>query len=92
MPEHVHLLITPQNAALEKVAGLIKGGFSHRLGSKFPVWQKGFTDRRVRDRKEFLDCRKYIHDNPVEKHLCEHSNEYKWSSAWAGWKTELAQQ
>ena len=92
MPEHVHLLITPQNASLEKVVGLIKGEFSHRLGLKFPVWQKGFTDRRVCDRKEFLDCRKYIHDNPVENRLCEHPQEYKWSSAWSVWKTERVSQ
>ncbi|MHB1022955.1 MAG: hypothetical protein ACYC46_14020 [Acidobacteriaceae bacterium] len=33
--------------------GLIKGGFSHRIGSKSPVWQRGFTDHRIRNREEF---------------------------------------
>ena len=49
MPEHIHLLLTPQNTTLERAVGLIKGGFSHQIGSKFPVWQKGFTDRRARN-------------------------------------------
>ena len=56
MPDHVHLLLTPQNTSLERVVQLIKGGFSRRLGSRFPVWQKGYSDRRVRDRAEFEQC------------------------------------
>jgi putative transposase len=83
MPEHVHLLITPQNTTLERAVQLIKGGFSRKLGSKLPVWQKGFTDRRARSREEFLAIRKYIHENPVEERLCERSQEYRWSSAYA---------
>ena len=42
MPDHVHLVLTPQSLSIERVVGFIKGGFSHRLGSKFPVWQRGF--------------------------------------------------
>ena len=84
MPEHVHLLLTPQNVTLERAVGLIKGGFSHQLHSKFPVWQRGFTDRRTRDREEFLAFRTYIRGNPVEARLCERAQDYKWSSAWAG--------
>jgi REP element-mobilizing transposase RayT len=36
MPDHVHLLLTPQSLSIERVVGFIKGGFSHRLGSRFP--------------------------------------------------------
>ena len=32
MPDHIHLLLTPQGAPIERVVGLIKGGFSHRVG------------------------------------------------------------
>jgi len=82
MPEHVHLLLTPQNATLEKVVGLIKGGFSHRLHGKSPVWQRGFTDRRARNREEFFAFRKYIRENPVRARYCAAPEMYKWSSAW----------
>jgi putative transposase len=84
MPEHVHLLLTPQDITLERAIQLIKGGFSHRLESKFPVWQRGFTDRRARNREEFLAARRYIHMNPVEERMCENAEDYKWSSAWKG--------
>ena len=85
MRDHVHLLLTPQNTTLERAVQLIKGGFSHRLGSKFPVWQRGFSDRRVRDRAEFDHCVAYIHDNPVKRGYCVSAEEYRWSSAWSGY-------
>ena len=84
MPDHVHLLITPQGITIERAVGLIKGGFSHRLGSKMPVWQRGFTDSRMKDRENFEARRRYIHDNPVRAHLVERAEEYAYSSAWGG--------
>jgi putative transposase len=64
MPDHIHLLLTPQ-ATLERAIGVIKGGFSHRLASKLSVWQRGFTDHRVSDATDFNIRRNYIHQNPV---------------------------
>src|SRR6185437_7767764 len=81
MPDHLHLLLTPQNITLERAMQLIKGGFSHRLGSNFPVWQRGFTDHRVRDRADFEARRRYIHRNPVEAGLVQFAEDYAFSSA-----------
>lgn len=81
MPDHVHLLITPQGITLERAVGLIKGGFSHRMGSALPVWQRGFTDHRVRDREDFEVRRRYIRENPVLERLVEHAEDYSFSSA-----------
>ncbi|WP_353069329.1 transposase [Tunturibacter empetritectus] len=44
MPDHIHLLLTPQTISLERAVGLIKGGFSHRLSSSQPIWQRSFTE------------------------------------------------
>ena len=84
MPDHVHLLLTPVDVSLERAVGFIKGGFSHRLGSKFPVWQRGFTDRRMRDREEFEIRREYIHQNPVRARIVESAELYRFSSAYNG--------
>lgn len=81
MPDHIHLLLTPQVVTLERAVGLIKGGFSHRLASKLPVWQRGFTDHRIRDAEDFEIRRTYIHRNPVTAGLCETPEEYPFSSA-----------
>lgn len=82
MPDHVHLLLTPVDVSLERAIGFVKGGFSHRLASKFPVWQRGFTHRRMRDREEFEIRREYIHQNPVRAKLVESAELYPFSSAY----------
>ncbi len=82
MPDHIHLLLSPRGLALERVMAFIKGGFSHRLGSHFPVWQRGFTDHRVRDSGEFQMRRQYIHDNPVRAKIVELPTLYPYSSAY----------
>jgi putative transposase len=82
MPDHIHLLLSPQGLALERVMAFIKGGFSHRLRSKLPVWQRGYTDHRVRDGNEFQMRRHYIHDNPVRAKLAENPGLYPYSSAY----------
>jgi putative transposase len=82
MPDHVHLLLTPQDITVERVVGFVKGGFSHRLDSKMPVWQRGFTDHRIRDREDFEIRREYIHQNPVRARLVEHAESYAYSSAY----------
>jgi putative transposase len=82
MPDHIHLILTPQEITLERSIQLIKGGFSHRLGSKLPVWQRGFTDRRLRDADDFRTHITYLHHNPVRAHLCQLPQDYPYSSAW----------
>jgi putative transposase len=82
MPDHIHLLLTPQGITIERAVGLIKGGFSHRVGSKFPVWQRGFTDHRIRDRNEFGMRLNYIHQNPVRAGIVELCESYPYSSAY----------
>jgi putative transposase len=81
MPDHVHLLITPQGITIERAVGLIKGGFSHRVGSKFPVWQKSFSQRRMRDAEEFVIRRQYIHQNPLRARMVQSAEDYPFSSA-----------
>jgi len=89
MPDHVHLILTPQGITLERVMGLIKGGFSHRLASKFSVWQRGFTDHRSRDGEELTTRRTYLHQNPVRGGLVSAAELYPYSSAYAPAKGDL---
>jgi putative transposase len=80
MPDHVHLIVTPQSVTLERVMGLIKGGFSHRLASKLPVWQRGFTDHRILDGRELETRRSYLHMNRVRGNLAVAAEHYPYSS------------
>ena len=93
MPEHVHLLLTPaNNVTLEHAIQLIKGGYSHALGSilgrKREIWQRAFTDHRIRDGQDFRHHQNYIHQNPVERRLASHPSEYRYCSAYPGFKLD----
>jgi putative transposase len=83
MPDHVHLILTPQTITLERAIGFIKGGFSHSLASKLPVWQRGFTDHRIRDADDLETRRAYLHRNPVRARLAASAELYPYSSAYA---------
>jgi REP-associated tyrosine transposase len=95
MPEHFHALITP-TASLERAVQYIKGGFSHRakaeLGSNMEVWQKGFSDHRIRDAADYEQHVNYIHFNPVRAGLCSQPEEYDYSSAHSGFELDEAPQ
>jgi putative transposase len=93
MPDHVHLLITPSHdVTIERAVQLIKGAYSHALGAirgrKGEVWQRGFTDHRIRDSEDFAQHRNYIHQNPVRAHLALASSQYRYCSAFPGFKLD----
>jgi putative transposase len=93
MPEHVHLLLTPApGVTLERSIQFIKGGYSHALGveleRKGEVWQRGFTEHRIRDGEDFNAHRNYIHENPVKRGLVASASDYRYSSAFPGFKLD----
>ena len=92
MPEHIHLLITPSSSlTLERAMQFIKGGYSHAFGLAFragEVWQRGFTDHRIRDLEDFVHHRDYIHRNPVERKLVDQADDYRYCSAFSGFKLD----
>jgi putative transposase len=93
MPEHVHLLLTPApGVTLERSIQFIKGGYSHaltaELGRAGEVWQRGFTDHRIRDKNDFDNHRAYIHENPVRRGLVKLAENYRYCSAFPGSKLD----
>jgi putative transposase len=87
MPDHFHVLITPA-VTLERAIQLIKGGFSFRakkeLVSSMEIWQRGFSDHRIRDWEDFKIHVGYIFRNPVGRKLVERAMDYPYCSAFPG--------
>jgi putative transposase len=93
MPEHVHLLLTPAiDITIERAVQLIKGAYSHELGGiigrKREVWQRGFTDHRIRNEMDFFHHRNYIHQNPVKRRIVDDPCAYRYCSAFPGFKLD----
>ena len=87
MRDHFHLLITPQTS-LEKAVQFVKGGFSFRakkeLGSSLEVWQRGFSDHRIRDAEDYQIHVSYLLGNPMRKGYCTGIMDYPYSSRATG--------
>ena len=91
MPDHFHVLISPV-ASLERSVQFIKGGFSRRLTTELQchgeVWQRGFSDHRIRDAADYDLHRNYIWQNLVKAHLCLRAEDYPYSSRHAGFSVD----
>jgi len=93
MPDHVHLILAPgPTFALERAMQFIKGGYSHcfmkEMGSKMEIWERSFTNHRIRDSADYEGHREYIHFNPVRARLVELPQDYPYSSAHAGFRLD----
>ncbi len=82
MPDHFHALITPApDVSLEKAMQFIKGGFSFRLKSKLDVWMRSFNESQVMSQEKFVNCVRYIEENPVRRGLVSTPQAHPFSSA-----------
>jgi REP element-mobilizing transposase RayT len=84
MPNHVHLLVTP-NVAANQWLGPLKGFTAHQanrvLGRHAPFWQDESYDHLVRNEEEFQRIQRYIENNPVKAGLVGSPEFFPWSSA-----------
>jgi putative transposase len=77
MPDHFHALITPApDVSLEKAIQFIKGGFSFRLKSNHDVWERSFNESQISSEEKFINCVRYIEENPVRRGLASTPQEY----------------
>ncbi|HEY4382366.1 MAG TPA: transposase [Acidobacteriaceae bacterium] len=81
MPDHVHLVLTPQSITLGQAIGLIKSGFSHRLDTQLPVWENTYTAYSVANNHDLEVVRAYLHQLPVRANLAAAAELYPFSSA-----------
>ena len=85
MPDHLHAIVTPIEITLERAVQFIKGGFSHSARQQgfgnLEIWQKGFSDHRIRDLNDYEVHVAYVRMNPVRAGLSGTPEEYLYSSA-----------
>jgi len=72
MPNHVHMIILLQGdttdgkpvQSLSTIIGQLKRYVTKQVG--YPIWQKSFYDRVIRDEKDYKDYWQYIDENPLK--------------------------
>ncbi len=85
MPNHVHCIIQQMEGfALSAIVRSWKSYTAVRanriLGRSGPFWQKDYFDRFVRNRSHLVSAAYYIHYNPVAAGLCQHMEDWQFSS------------
>ena len=83
-PEHVHLLLSEprQDTLADALKSLKQGVFRRLLGNAEHFWQKRYYDFNIRNYPQFVEKLRYIHRNLVKRGLCEHPEDWEWSSFW----------
>lgn len=82
MPDHVHLVVTPQCITLDQAVGLIKNGFAYRLDTTPPVWEDTFTGYSIANNHDLEIVRAHLHQLPVRANLAPAAELYPHSSAY----------
>jgi hypothetical protein len=71
----------PQKDTLADALKSLTQGVSRRLiGDAEHFWQKRYYDFNIRNYPQFVEKLRYIHRNPVKRGLCEHPEDWAWSS------------
>jgi len=97
MPDHVHLLLAPKpTVALEHAMQFIKGRIFPSLyeetRSKMEIWERSFTNHRIRNWEDYARHRNYIHLNPVQAVLAQCPQDYPYFSANGGFLVDAVPQ
>jgi putative transposase len=85
MPNHLHLLATPEDASglaqmMQKVGRFYVPWFNHKYQRYGGLFQGRFRTSLVDSERYFLACSRYIELNPVRAQLAAGPLDYPWSS------------
>jgi putative transposase len=85
MPNHVHLLVTPQagdgiSRFMQALGRRYVRWFNDRHGRTGTLWEGRFRSTVVDADRYLLACMRYIELNPVRAGLCVAPEQYRWSS------------
>ncbi|MCA0202382.1 MAG: transposase [Proteobacteria bacterium] len=85
MPNHVHLILVPQDedglrAALGETHRRYTRHINEREGWRGHLWQERFASFPM-DESYLLACARYIEQNPVRAKLARRPRDWRWSSA-----------
>ncbi len=85
MPNHVHLLITPdKKESISRMMQYLGTGYvpyiNHQYGRSGTLWEGRYKGCLVQNERYLLACMRYIETNPVRANMVKSPYEYRWSS------------
>lgn len=85
MPNHVHLLATPEDDSslsktMQSLGRRYVPYFNQRYGRTGTLWEGRYRSTLIDPGRHLLTCMRYIELNPVRHHLVQRPGDYWWSS------------
>jgi putative transposase len=85
MPDHWHALLVPaEGDTLPRLMDSLKVAAMRRVNARRekrePLWQSRYFDEIVKSVKQYRDCLRYMHFNPVQSGLVRNPEDWRWSS------------
>lgn len=85
MPDHLHLAVIPHERKVPLIMQGIKGFSARQINSlrnqKRKIWQRGYRDFVMDNKKAIYHKLRYIEENPVRAGLVNSPADYPFSSA-----------
>jgi REP element-mobilizing transposase RayT len=86
MPDHYHLVIglgerKPLDRVMQSLNRFTAGQVNEALDRSGMLWEEGYYDHLLRDRRDFDAVLEYVHNNPVEAGLVELQEDWPFSTA-----------
>jgi putative transposase len=74
MPNHYHSILglcseKSLSQVMESLGKFTARQINKIIGREYKFWEEGFHDHGIRNRKDFDDILKYVHENPVRAGL-----------------------
>ena len=93
MPNHVHAMVEtmpghPLDEVLHSWKSFTSTKVNRILGRTGQFWQPEYYDRFIRDDDHYARTLRYIEENPVKARLVAKAEDWRWSSAWQGRRSE----
>ena len=85
MPNHVHLLVTPEEGdgvsmMMQEVGRRYVRLFNDTHKRTGTLWEGRFKAAMIDSERYFLTCQRYVEQNPVRAAMVENAADYSWSS------------
>ncbi len=85
MPNHVHLLATPETErslakTMQSTGRRYVQYFNQRYGREGTLWETRYKCTVIEARRHLLDCMRYVELNPVRAAMVARPGDYPWSS------------
>jgi putative transposase len=85
MTTHTHLLLTPTtedgaSLAMKRLGGRYVLYFNRKYGRVGTLWTGRFRAKLIPDERYWLNCLRYIEQNPVRAKIVVLPEQYRWSS------------